>query len=261
LESRAKPVESFDTRAPRLREELVDREASQLLANNLEEFSNIAFSGTLNELNSVYGVKIQSTDLFGRSTATGLFSQEAVLRRVFNETLYSGELNAEVFEAEPGLWMTFRVNAHEPKAVRPLAEVRDTIIDRLRNDKAQSNAKALADAIQTHWKAGEKDLPTTAAGIVTQSFNQLDRNGDDSIARDILSVAFAAPAPTQNHSSTFVAEIAADTVVVARVDALSLEKGTTNESNLEAALAQLRTTQEGSEFWSIVTSAAEMVKR
>jgi hypothetical protein len=26
-------------------------------------------------------------------------------------------------------------------------------------------------------------------------------------------------------------------------------------------LAQLRTTQEGSEFWSIVTSAAEVVKR
>lgn len=261
LESRARPIESFDTRAPRLREELVDRQASQLLANNLEEFSNIAFSGTLNELNSIYGVKIQSTDLFDRSTAMGLFSQDTVLRRVFDETLYSGELNAEVFEAEPELWMTFRVKTHEPKAVRSLSEVRDAIIERLRNDKAQSRAKGLADAIQTHWKAGEKNLPTAAAGLATQSFNNLDRNGDDSIARDILSVAFAAPAPTQVRSSTFVAETAADTVVVARVDTLSLEKGTTNESNLKAALAQLRTTQEGTEFWSIVTSATELVKR
>ena len=261
LESRARPVESFDARAPSLREELVDRQASQRLANNLEEFSNIAFSGTLEELNSVYGVKIQSTDLFGRSTATGLFSQETVLRRVFNETLYNGELNAEVFEAEPGLWMTFRVKTHEPKAVRPLAEVRDTIIERLRNDKAQSRAKALADAIQAHWKGGEKGLPTVADGLVAQSFNNLDRNGDDSIARDHLAVAFAAPAPTQDRPSTFVAETAVDTVVVARVDTLSLEKGAPSESNLEAALAQLRTTQEGSEFWSIVTSAAEVVKR
>ncbi|MDG1157345.1 MAG: SurA N-terminal domain-containing protein, partial [Litorivicinaceae bacterium] len=162
LESRARPVESFDARSPRLREELIDRQASQRLANNLEEFSNIAFSGTLEELNSVYGVKIQSTDLFGRSTATGLFSEETVLRRIFNETLYNGELNAEVFEAEPGLWMTFRVKTHEPKTVRSLAEVRDTIIERLRNDKAQSRAKALADAIQAHWKGGEKGLPTGA---------------------------------------------------------------------------------------------------
>jgi peptidyl-prolyl cis-trans isomerase D len=244
LESRARPVESFDARAPRLREELVDRQASQRLANNLEEFSNIAFSGTLEELNSAYGVKIQSTDLFGRSTATGLFSQETVLRRVFNETLYNGELNAEVFEAEPGLWMTFRVKTHEPKAVRPLAEVRDTIIERLRNDKAQSRAKALADAIQAHWKGGEKGLPTGADGLVAQSFNNLDRNGDDSIARDHLAVAFAAPAPTQDRPSTFVAETAVDTVVVARVDTQNLEKGATSESNLEAALAQLRTTQE-----------------
>jgi peptidyl-prolyl cis-trans isomerase D len=261
LESRARPVESFDARAPRLREELVDRQASQRLANNLEEFSNIAFSGTLEELNSAYGVKIQSTDLFDRSTATGLFSQETVLRRVFNETLYNGELNAEVFEAEPGLWMTFRVKTHEPKAVRPLAEVRDTIIERLRNDKAQSRAKALADAIQAHWKGGEKGLPTGADGLVAQSFNNLDRNGDDSIARDHLAVAFAAPAPTQDRPSTFVAETAVDTVVVARVDTLNLEKGATSESNLEAALAQLRKTQEGSEFWSIVTSTAEVVKR
>ncbi len=261
LESRARPVESFDTRAPRLREELEDRQASQRLANNLEEFSNIAFSGTLEELNSVYGVKIQATDLFDRSTATGLFSQETVLRRVFNKTLYNGELNAEVFEAEPGLWMTFRVKTHEPKAVRPLAEVRDIIIERLRNDKAQSRAKTLADAIQAHWKALEKGLPTVADGLVAQSFNNLDRNGDDSIARDHLAVAFAASAPTQDRPSTFVAETAVDTVVVARVDTLSLEKGAPSESNLEAALAELRTTQEGSEFWSIVTSAAEVVKR
>lgn len=261
LESRARPVESFDARSPRLREELADRRASQLLANTLEEFSNIAFSGTLAELNSLYGVKIQSTGLFSRSTATGIFSEDTVLRRVFDETLYSGDLNAEVFEAEPGMWVTFRVKAYEPKAVRPLAEVRDTIIDRMRNDKAQSRAKALAGKIQAHWQAGEKDLPTTASGVTRKLFNNLDRNGDDSIASDILSVAFAAPAPTNSRPSTFVSEIAADTVVVARVDALSLEKSETDKSNLGAALSQLRTTQEGSEFWSIVTSNAELVKR
>jgi hypothetical protein len=139
--------------------------------------------------------------------------------------------------------------------------VRDIIIDQLRNDKAQLRAKALADEIQAHWKTGEKDLPATAAGLTTRSFNDLDRNGDDSITGDILSVAFAAPSPTKNRSSTFVAETSPNTVVVARVDALSLEKSTTNESNLEVALTQLRTTQEGSEFWSIVTSRAELVKR
>jgi hypothetical protein len=119
----------------------------------------------------------------------------------------------------------------------------------------------LAEEIQAHWKSGEKDLPTTARGVTAQSFNGLDRNGDDSISRDILSVAFAAPAPNKDRSSTFTAETSTDTVVVARVDALSLEKSRVNESDLESALAQLRTTQEGNEFWSIVTSNAKLVKR
>ena len=92
LETRARPVDPFEARAPRLRVELEEREATRLLSTSLEEFSNIAFSGTLEELNSIYGVQIQSTELFNRSSAQGLMAQEAVLRRAFNESLYGGEL-------------------------------------------------------------------------------------------------------------------------------------------------------------------------
>ncbi|MBE58135.1 MAG: hypothetical protein CMD66_01760, partial [Gammaproteobacteria bacterium] len=103
LETRKRPVDSFEVSAPRLRDDLTEREAGRLLADNLEEFSNVAFSGSLEELKSIYGVEIQTTEVFNRSTASGLFAQDDALRRVFNEALYDGELNAEVFEVEPGL--------------------------------------------------------------------------------------------------------------------------------------------------------------
>ena len=61
----------------------------------------MAFSGSLEELKSIYGVDIQTTEVFNRSTASGLFAQDDALRRIFNESLYDGELNAEVFEVEP----------------------------------------------------------------------------------------------------------------------------------------------------------------
>ena len=91
----------------RLRVELEEREADVFLTS-LEEFSNIAFSGTLEELKSTYEVQIETTEPFSRSMAQGLMAKEAVQRRAFNDTLYNGELNAEVFEVEPGVWMTFR---------------------------------------------------------------------------------------------------------------------------------------------------------
>jgi len=260
LETRARPIDPFEARAPRLRVELEEREADRLLSASLEEFSNIAFSGTLEELNTIYGVQIQSTELFNRSSAQGLIAQEVVLRRAFNEALYGGELNAEVFEVEPGLWMTFRIKAHEPKAVRPIDEVEGEIADILKQQKATDAANVLAESVKSHWQEGKPGLPSDASDFSVQGFNNLSRNGDDSISRDTLAVAFAASAPSEGHPSTFVAPVN-NSVVVARVDEIRFDTKADSEPNLSSALSQLRTSQEGSEFWSVVTAAAEVVKR
>ena len=260
LETRARPIDSFEQRSMRLRVELEEREADRLLATSLEEFSNIAFSGTLEELNSIYDVQIESTEPFSRSTAQGLMAQEAVQRRAFNDTLYSGELNAEVFEVEPGVWMTFRVKSFDPKTVRPIDEVREDVVAILKQQKASEAARSLAEEIQSHWQDGLAGLPTKASDLNPQAFMNIGRNGDDSIDREVLSVAFAASAPNEGRPSTFIAPTT-DAFVVARVDQINLNATIENGTDLSSALSQLRTSQEGSEFWSVVTTAAEVEKR
>ena len=261
LETRKRPVDPFDVSAPRLRDDLTEREAGRLLADNLEEFSNVAFSGSLEELKSIYGVEIQTTEVFNRSTASGLFAQDDALRRVFNEALYDGELNAEVFEVEPGLWMTFRIKEFKPKSIRPLVEVRDNIADRLRRQKALDRARSLAQIVQQHWQDGGSGLPKDAESLETTLFSDLNRNDNDSLSRDALSVAFAAAAPSDGKASTFVGEIADNEVVVARIDSMKLKAEPVTDNNLKTALMQLRTNQEGSEFWSVVTTTLEVNKR
>jgi peptidyl-prolyl cis-trans isomerase D len=260
LETRARPIDSFEQRSMRLRVELEEREADRLLATSLEEFSNIAFSGTLEELNSIYDVQIESTEPFSRSTAQGLMAKEAVQRRAFNDTLYSGELNAEVFEVEPGVWMTFRVKSFDPKTVRPIDEVREDVVAILKQQKASEAARNLAEEIQNHWQDGLAGLPTKASNLNPQAFMNIGRNGDDSIDREVLSVAFAASAPNEGRPSTFIAPTT-DAFVVARVDQINLDATIENGTDLSSALSQLRTSQEGSEFWSVVTTAAEVEKR
>ena len=261
LETRKRPVDPFDVSAPRLRDDLTEREAGRLLADNLEEFSNVAFSGSLEELKSIYGVEIQTTEVFNRSTASGLFAQDDALRRVFNEALYDGELNAEVFEVEPGVWMTFRIKEFKPESIRPLVEVRDNIADRLRRQKALDRARSLAQIVQQHWQDGGSGLPKDAESLETTPFSDLHRNDNDSLSRDALSVAFAAAAPSDGEASTFVGEIADNEVVVARIDSMKLKSEPVTDNNLKTALIQLRTNQEGSEFWSVVTTTLEVNKR
>ncbi len=260
LETRARPIDSFEQRSMRLRVELEEREAERLLATSLEEFSNIAFSGTLEELKSIYDVRIESTEPFSRSTAQGLMAKEAVQRWAFNDTLYSGELNADVFEVDPGVWMTFRVKSFEPKTVRPIDEVKEDVIAILKQQKASESARILAEEIQSHWQDGLAGLPAKARNLYPQEFINIGRDGDDSIDREVLSVAFAASAPHEGRPSTFIAPTT-DAFVVARVDQIDLNATIENGTDLSSALSQLRTSQEGSEFWSVVTTAAEVKKR
>ena len=76
-----------------------------------------------------------------------------------------------------------------------------------------------------------------------------------------MSVAFAAAAPSDGEASTFVGEIADNEVVVARIDSMKLKSEPVTDNNLKTALIQLRTNQEGSEFWSVVTTTLEVNKR
>jgi peptidyl-prolyl cis-trans isomerase D len=156
--------------------------------------------------------------------------------------------------------MTFRVKSYEPKTVRPIDEVREEIIDLVKAQKATKEVNAVARAVQAHWQAGKLDLPPEASGFDVQAFTDISRNGNESLGRDTLAVAFAASAPSEGRSSTFVAPTS-DSVVVARVDQINFEVQPDSETNLSSALSQLRTSQEAGEFWSVVTAAAEMVKR
>ena len=260
LETRARPVDTFEERAPRLRVELEEREANRLLSTSLEEFSNIAFSGTLEELKTNYGVQIQSSEPFSRSTAQGLMAQEAVLRRAFDETLRGGELNAEAFEVEPGVWMTFRVNSYQPETTRPIDKVRDEIASIIKGQKAKEAASSIAQVVQSHWQAGQEDLPPEASGLRVQEFTNINRKGNDSIDPEALAVAFAASAPGGGRPSTIVGP-ANNSVVVARVDQINFDVKPDIETDLSSALGQLRVSQEGTEFWSLVTAAAEVVRR
>lgn len=260
LETRARPIEPFERRAIAIREELEDRAAAQQLSDSLEEFSNIAFSGTLEELRTVYGVAIQRTELISTQTAEGLFAAPGVLRRAFDPTLRDNNLNADVFEVEPGVWMTFRVADYQAAQLKPIELVRDAIAEELKAQAQFEQAQSIAAAIQAHWDLGQAGLPANIDRDLIQlaSFSESSRDGDAQIDPDWLRVAFNAPAPEQA-PSTQMESIAGRPIVVARVDAIQLaEAAPEQQAELAGALADIRVQQEAEEFWSQVNSKTQV---
>lgn len=263
LETRVREIDSFSIRGPQLLKELTNRSATSLLSDSLEEFSNLAFSGTLEELETAYNIKVLSTKLFNRQINQGIFESKSVLNRALESDLIDGKLNADVFEVEPGIWMTFRVREYEPRRLQPLAEVRDDIIISIKTLKSLERADETARKIEAHWKKNLSGVPSSLDSVEVISFNSISRNdnADDNVSPEGLRVVFAASAPSIGKPSTLVSSVDTTRIAVVRVDQMELGKvDIEGPSQLIDAISQMRTTQEGSEFWNVVKSRVEVVK-
>lgn len=260
LETRAREVDPFERRAIAIREELEDQAAAQQLAESLEEFSNIAFSGSLEELRTVYGVEINTTTPISSTGGEGLFSSPGVIRRAFDPTLREAKLNAEVFEVEPGVWMTFRVAEYQAAEPKPLDEVREEIESTLRAEAQLTEAKRVAESIEAFWLSGGVGLPDAAPAELVKlvRFEKLPRAGDDQVDANVLRVAFNAPAPGAQPSTQLEA-IAGQPMIVARVDTVELaDPDAPVVAELRSAITDLRMQQEAGEFWSTVNQNAKV---
>jgi len=262
LEARTKPIDPFEIREPIIRDDLEQTEARRLLTESLEEFSNIAFSGSLEELKKAYGVDIRLSELVDRTGGEGFFSKPELLRRAFAEDLRSGELNAEVFEVEPDVWMTFRIKSYEPSEVQSLETVKASINDVLVTKKALEAAVSDGEILLGHWTEQKPGIPENVIKpVLIKEFNELTREGSEEIATQFIPAIFAVPAPGNKNPGVKLQVLNDRQVIVSRIDSVTL--GVPDDDSitqLKAALTQLRTEQEGREYWSVITSQAEIVR-
>jgi hypothetical protein len=196
-----------------------------------------------------------------RDGGPGVLSNQTLIRRAFDESLRDGSLNAEVFEVEPGRYMTFRITAFNDAEIQPLEVVRSDIIERLTAEQISKRADADADRIQTHWQTGATGLPDGLSGEADLiAFSNTTREGSDTVDAKLIAAAFGAAAPEENQVSTAI-ESYADQRIVARVTDVTLGNADPERvAQLRDAVTQLRVTQEGTEYWNVVLNATEVVR-
>jgi peptidyl-prolyl cis-trans isomerase D len=88
-----------------------------------------------------------------------------------------------------------RATGHKPAVPRALAEVRDTIVTRLKNEGARKLAKEAGDAILAKLDAGAVWDQALAAAQLTPSARQYVPRSDATLAPPLRDALFAAPRP------------------------------------------------------------------
>lgn len=155
---------------------------------------------TLAEASKEVGVPVKTSPVFSRDNAPELFSSPEVLKAAFSNTVLLDGMNSDVIELGPNHVIVVRVNSHTAAGTLSLDDVKTSIVDRLKQDKANELARESAQTMMTAIKGGDTSAELTVhtkltrfdqsvdTGIVNKTFEMAQPAGDDLVV-DTASLA------------------------------------------------------------------------
>ena len=162
------------------------------------------------------GLQVQSTGYFSQADAPTPLNDPKVLSVAFSEQLRDDNTNSDVIELADGKALVLHIMGHQPKAAKPLAEVKEQVITAIKHDKASEVARGKAQGLLDKLKAGENvQADLTALGLKVDTHTGVSRFAQE-MDQNLVTQAFRMPHPTDGKPSVeLVTEANGDRVVVA----------------------------------------------
>ena len=162
------------------------------------------------------GLQVQSTGYFSQADAPAPLNDPKVLSVAFSEQLRDDNTNSDVIELADGKALVLHIMGHQPKAAKPLAEVKEQVITAIKHDKASEVARGKAQGLLDKLKAGEiLQADLTALGLKVDTHTGVSRFAQE-MDQNLVTQVFRMPHPTDGKPSVeLVTEANGDRVVVA----------------------------------------------
>ncbi|UPT56934.1 peptidylprolyl isomerase [Dickeya zeae] len=168
----------------------------------------------------VANVKAVQTDWFTRDNVPAALNFQPVTQAIFGGSLV-GENgtpgnNSDVISVEGDRAFVLRVTDHKPEATQPLDKVRDQVVQSLKRQKAEQQARVEAEKILADLNQGKTDS-MTAAGLSFSAAKVISSIGQ---ADALSETVFAMPQPKKDKPSYAVAQDQAGNIVLVALDAV-----------------------------------------
>ncbi|MGI9283173.1 MAG: SurA N-terminal domain-containing protein [Endozoicomonas sp.] len=202
--AREKPtIPGFGELKDEIAAELKSQEAETVYLDKTRQLADISFeSSDLAQPAEQLGLTIQSTGPFTRQGATtDITSNSKVTAAAFNDDVLELGANSELIELSPEKAMVLRVKKHLKPELRPLAEVKDSIVQVIKMEEARDQLVSKAGALQAKLKAGEAaDKVAESEGLQWTESKAIARR-QQGVPPQLLTESFKMPHPEAEQST------------------------------------------------------------
>ena len=234
---------SFDSVVAQLQDRIQRREASAALLRDVELLRDLAFNAAdLSEPAAELDIEVSSANSVTRGQAEGLFAAPSLLSAAFSEDVLEAGHNSDVIELDPEHFVVLRVAQRRPPEPLELDDVREQIVDLLRDQAAQQLAARQAQNLLLSLEAGTPvEDAANEAGLQWQ-VELGARRDSPRLPLAVRERLFELPAPAQDAPRRTIVDSDRYTYYV--VEFVRLAEGTLDDA-AEAELTRLRTRVSG----------------
>ncbi len=169
---------------------------------------------TLNSAAEVLGLKVQEAGPFGRAGGEGIAANPAVVNAAFSDlVLRQGAVSDPVDLGENHI-VVVRLKQHIPENVKPLAEVRDSVIESIRHERALQQASDRANEILKQLQDGQDMAATAAANALEPLAFEAVLRKDPQVPADLLAQVFKMQPPEADQPRTEIVPVDSGFAVV-----------------------------------------------
>ncbi|MES3040772.1 MAG: SurA N-terminal domain-containing protein [Pseudomonadota bacterium] len=208
-------IPSFAQLQGELEQEVRASQADELFTQAVEKLDAAVYeSADLQGPAKSFNLSVQTSPVFDRQGADGLWRERKILDAAFSDDLIKERKNTSALTLKDGTTVWLSLARHEPSRKLPLAEVAPAIRAKLQFDQALALAVKAADAIaKTSADAGLANA-ASSAGLTVQTRAALTRR-DTALNPALVREAFRVAPPTAGKVQTVVVKLGDAAAVLA----------------------------------------------
>ena len=203
------------------------------------------------------GLPMQTTELFGRSGGQGIAANQEFINAAFSPIVKDELMNSDAINLSDTHVVFLHINEIKESELKPLAEVKDSIVTVLKNQKAEEQAKALADQLVEQFNHENKSLQELAEanGLELVTETAVPRSGS-SLPFNLVKDLFELPRPAEGETTAEVLKGNASDVAVVELLAVN-DVDVSQIENLDTEAAQLTRNVKNNELQLLIQALRE----